>query len=76
MKHFIFYYKQGTGTYIITEPRPWSRENQHHFPNYDFIGNFPTTDVIENFLMVNYGFQQQLYPTTSILYNFDPNMIW
>ena len=27
-KHFIMYYQKGAGTYIITEPRPWARENK------------------------------------------------
>jgi hypothetical protein len=39
-KHFMIYYQKGSGTYVVTEPRPWARENQHHFPNYNFQ---PTT---------------------------------
>jgi hypothetical protein len=56
-KHFMMYYKQGTGTYIITEPMPWSRENRGLFLNYDFTpNNRPTTNYIEDFLINNYGF--------------------
>jgi hypothetical protein len=36
-KHFMMYYKRGTGTFIITEPLPWARENQELFPDYNFI---------------------------------------
>jgi len=32
-KHFMFYYKRGTGTFVVTEPRPWARENQNLFPD-------------------------------------------
>ncbi len=48
-KHFIIYYQQGTGTYVVTEPKPWARENQNHFPNHNFIDNdnTPTTDEKE-----------------------------
>ncbi len=35
----MIYYKQGTGTYVVTEPRPWARENQHLFPHFDFVNN-------------------------------------
>jgi hypothetical protein len=31
-KHFMIYYGQGTGTYIVTEPRPLS--------HYSLISNF------------------------------------
>jgi hypothetical protein len=31
-KHFMIYYGQGTRTYIVTEPRPWS--------HYSLISNF------------------------------------
>lgn len=26
-KHFLIFYQKGVGTYIITEPRSWAREN-------------------------------------------------
>lgn len=75
MKHFICYYKQGTGTYIITEPRPWAKENQHLFPAYDFINNIPTTNAVEDFLIENYNFQLQVFPPlVSILFNFNPHV--
>lgn len=56
-KHFMIYYKNGTGTYIVTEPRPWARENQHLFPQFDFINNHPTTEVVENYLVNNHNFE-------------------
>jgi hypothetical protein len=80
MKHYLIYYKQGTGTFIVTEPRPWARENQHHFPGFNFInaqvGNHPTTGDVEDYLMANFGFIQNVNPAAgiSLLYNFDPNV--
>ncbi len=75
-KHFMIYYQKGTGTYIITEPRPWSRENTHLFPNYDFIDNHPTTDVIEHLLINNYNFLITEYNNYQIvvLQNLDPGL--
>lgn len=56
-KHFIIYYKRGTGTFIVTEPRPWAKENQHLFPEYDFINRVPITNEVERLLINQYGFQ-------------------
>ena len=55
-KHFMIYYKKGTGTYLVTEPRPWSKENQNLFPDFNFIDSFPTTNNIENVLINQYNF--------------------
>ncbi len=58
-KHFMIYYKKGTGTVIVTEPRPWSRENTNLFSEeYDFIVKFPTTNNIEKLLIKNYNFKK------------------
>lgn len=73
-KHFIIYYKQGTGTYIITEPKPWSRENQHYFSDYDFINNSPTTNTIIKYLKVNFNFITIEYPRIKLTYNHDPEV--
>lgn len=73
-KHFIIYYKQGTGTYVITEPRPWAKENQAYFSTYDFINTHPTTNVIEQFLINNFGFVINHYPNITVLINLDPNI--
>jgi hypothetical protein len=73
-KHFIIYYKQGTGTYVVTEPLPWSRENQQYFQNYDFINNHPNTVTVEQFLINNYGFVQNNYPNVTVLVNLNPNI--
>jgi hypothetical protein len=75
-KHFIIYYKQGTGTFITTEPRPWSRENQRFFPNYQFTNNndSPRTKAIEDFLIANYGFIVFENPDVKVLFNFDTNI--
>ena len=72
-KHFMIYYKKGTGTFIVTEPRPWSRENQHHFPNYTFQHkDHPTTDFIEEWLIENRNFQKIVSnKTVSLIQNID-----
>jgi len=74
-KHFMIYYKRGTGTYVVTEPRPWARENQGHFPQYDFINNHPTTDDVENWLINNSHFQAVINtPEIVVIQNLDPNL--
>jgi len=76
-KHFIIYYKQGTGTYVVTEPRPWSRENQQHFQGFDFIDNHPITDIIEDYLINNHNFirDENENENVTVIYNLDPNLI-
>lgn len=54
----MFYYKRGTGTFVVTEPRPWARENQNLFHDYDFTENFPTTNEIEKRLENQFGFNR------------------
>lgn len=79
-KHFLLYYKKGTGTIVITEPRPWARENRHHFPGFDFlnaaIGHHPTTDEVGEYLIENYHFQQYESPDNliKVLFNFNPDI--
>jgi hypothetical protein len=57
-KHFMIYYHTGTGTFIVTEPRPWAKENQHLFPEYDFVNRFPTTNEVETRLINDYRFRR------------------
>lgn len=57
-KHFIIYYQKGAGTYIVTEPRPWARENKKHFPTHDFITNHPTVAKIEKVLIESFHFKK------------------
>lgn len=74
-KHFMIYYKNGTGTYIVTEPRPWARENQHLFPQFDFLTNHPTTEFIENWLINNKAFQKIVdTPNIIAIQNLNPNL--
>lgn len=75
-KHFIIYYKQGTGTYVVTEPRPWARENQQYFPNYTFQpNNHPTTLIIEEWLIANRNFQRVVdNDFISLIQNVDPDL--
>lgn len=76
-KHFIIYYKTGTGTFVVTEPRPWSRENQKHFPNHDFYTDWaPRTEDINQLLIDKFHFIRQEYHDRNItvLFNLDPNI--
>lgn len=57
-KHFMMYYQRGTGTFVVTEPRPWAKENQDLFPDYDFVTQIPTTNTVEERLINNYGFRR------------------
>jgi hypothetical protein len=57
-KHFMVYYQRGTGTFIVTEPRPWAKENRHVFPVYNFINQIPTTNSVERRLIEDYGFRK------------------
>ena len=66
-KHFIIYYKNSTGTYIVTEPRPWARENQNLFPGFDFTNITPTTNMIIKWLIENRGFQKQIFEESGIV---------
>jgi hypothetical protein len=76
-KHFLIYFQRGAGTYVVTEPRPWARENQHHFPNFTFQpNNHPTTDVIETWLLDNRNFRKVVdTPDVVVVQNLDPNLI-
>lgn len=76
-KNFIIYYKRGTGTYVVTEPRPWARENQHHFPNNTFVeDDQPVPNTIKQWLINNRGFQENNFqnPDITVLFNLDPNI--
>ena len=74
-KHFMIYYKMGTGTYIVTEPRPWSKENQNLFPDYNFIDSFPTTNYIVNVLINQYDFAQvYIDNNVALIQNLNPNL--
>lgn len=70
-KHFMIYYQRGTGTYVVTEPRPWARENLQYFDN-----QLPTTDVIEAWLINNHNFQPGNFNNhdIKILFNLDPDI--
>jgi hypothetical protein len=76
-KHFMIYYVKGTGTYIVTEPRPWARENQNLFPNYTFQAkDYPTTNFIEDWLIENRNFVRVFENDEIVLIqNLNPNLI-
>ena len=67
----MMYYKKGTGTYIITEPLPWARENQSYFPKYTFQAkDCPTTQIIEKWLIKNKDFKKVVdNETVSLIQN-------
>jgi hypothetical protein len=75
-KHFIIYYAKGTGAYVVTEPRPWARENQVFFSNYSFQPNdHPTTKSIEKWLIENRNFQRVVNnDEVVVIQNLDPNL--
>lgn len=75
-KHFMIYYGQGTGTYIITEPRPWARDNQNLFPNFTFQSdNHPTTKFIEDWLIENRDFDRVFEnDNIVVIQNLNPNL--
>lgn len=74
-KHFLIFYKRGTGTFIVTEPRPWARENQAHFPNYDFISDEPTTNTICDYLVKEFNFVKQVDKSgIKAFTNLDPDL--
>jgi hypothetical protein len=72
-KHFMLYYAKGTGSYVVTEPRPWARENRHYFPQFDFINSHPTTNDVETFLIQHHGFHigHTNNPDISLIQNLD-----
>lgn len=62
---------------MVTEPRPWARENQNHFPNFTFQpGNHLTPPEIEKWLIDNRNFQKVVQtPDIVVVQNLDPNVI-
>lgn len=76
-KHFMIYYQRGTGTYVVTEPRPWARENKKYFQNFTFIkSDHPTTNEIEDWLIDNKNFQKVIDTSDIVvIQNLDPKLI-
>jgi len=73
-KHFMIYYQKGTGTYVVTEPRPWARENKNYFP--DFVKKHPTSIEVEDWLINNKNFKRVINTNKIILVqNIDPNLV-
>jgi hypothetical protein len=73
-KHFVIYYHIGTGSYVVTSPRAWARENSHLFPDIDFNASHPRTIDICNLLKRDFGFNTKRYdaPRVSVTYKLDP----
>lgn len=76
-KHFMIYYQQGAGTYVVTEPMPWARENINLFKSYgyDFKTKNPTPNEIEKILIDNFNFKLEVKNDKILLIqNLDPNL--
>lgn len=74
-KHFMIYYHNGTGTFVVTEPKPWARENQQFFNDYDFINKKPTTNVIEKKLIKQFKFKIKVdNEKIKLIQNLDTNL--
>jgi hypothetical protein len=73
-KHFLIYYHKGAGTFVVTEPRPWARENQELFPTYNFDNNIPNVTTIENWLIDNRNFRRMIdNEEVVVIQNLDPD---
>lgn len=72
----MIYYHKGTGTYIVTEPRPWARDNRNNFPGFNFSpNNHPTTKFIEEWLIANRNFIRVVNTRNIVvIQNLDPNL--
>lgn len=73
-KHFMIYYCKSAGTFVVTEPLPWARQNQEYFPEYDFITNKPRTEDVNLWLVNHRNFLREIYEGFVLLYNFNPNI--
>lgn len=75
-KHFIIYYKSGTGTFVVTEPRPWSRENKNYFPSHDFSTGAPRTSEVNQVLIEKFKFERKDFDDQNItvLFNLNPTL--
>jgi len=70
-RHFLIYYDIRTREITRTIPRTWAKANKAHFPKYTFLdGDHPTDTVIENYLVANYDFKNEVYEDFVITYNF------
>ena len=74
-KHFMIYYHYGAGTYVVTAPRAWAWDNQHHFPGRDFISDHPTVNEIEDFLISKFNFVRQKHDDDliTVISNLNPD---
>ncbi len=73
-KRYIIYYCKSAGTFVVTEPLPWSKQNQQHFPKFDFINSKPRTEDVNLWLQNNRNFLRENYEGVVVLYNLNPNI--
>ncbi|SHJ56285.1 hypothetical protein [Flavobacterium haoranii] len=74
-KHFMIYYQKGSGTYVVTEPMPWARENKELFVDFDFNSKKPTSEVIEKLLIEKFNFKIMVDDNkVKLIQNLNPNL--
>lgn len=64
--HSIIYFSKYSGDYVLSSPKLWAHSNAHHFPG----NTVPTVEVIEKYLVENYGFKREITEKTVMIYNF------
>jgi hypothetical protein len=74
-KNIMIHYHRRTGSYLVAEPRPWAKENQVHFPTYDFITNHPNMKSNESLLIEQQNSQRVAnMPKIVLIQNLDSNL--
>jgi hypothetical protein len=64
--HSIIYFSKTSGDYVLSSPKLWAHANSHHFSE----NRVPTVELIEKYLVDNYGFKKEVTEKTVIIYNF------
>ncbi|WP_291098488.1 MULTISPECIES: hypothetical protein [unclassified Flavobacterium] len=55
-KHYVIYFDENINQAVTKTSREWARDNQNHFPDYDFIESIPTSNTIDHFLVDELGY--------------------
>ncbi len=55
-KHYVIYFDENKKEAVTKTSREWARDNQNHFPDYNFIENIPTSNTIDHFLVDRLGY--------------------
>ena len=70
----MIYFCKSAGTFVVTEPLPWARQNQEYFLEFDFTNNKPRTEDVNLWLQNNRNFLRENYEGVVVLYNLNPNI--